>query len=85
MRASSTRQKTAVKLLSNQLAYTLIERFDRQEHTLQAIADSLNTSGFRTSKGHLFHPTTVKRLLERRRIPLDNKIVLRANTTALAK
>ncbi|WP_026998085.1 recombinase family protein [Flectobacillus major] len=68
--ASSTRQK-ALKNLNNRLASALIERFDRELHTLQQIADELNSKGFRTSKGRLFHPTTVKRLIERRRFPIS--------------
>ena len=36
-----------------------------QGFTLQAIANELNGNGFRTRKGRLFQPTTVKRLLDR--------------------
>mgnify|MGYP006149939451 CR=1 FL=1 len=69
--AASTKQK-ALKNLNNRLASALIERFDRGLYTLQQIADELNSKGFRTSKGKLFHPTTVKRLIERRKVPISS-------------
>jgi hypothetical protein len=69
--AASTKQK-ALKNLNNRLASALIERFDRGLYTLQQIADELNSKGFRTSKGKMFHPTTVKRLIERRKVPVSS-------------
>jgi hypothetical protein len=34
-------------------------------YPLQAIADELNTNGFRTAQGKLFAPMQVKRVLDR--------------------
>jgi len=47
---------------NNRRAAELVETLAQQKLTLQEIAERLNRSGFRTSKGCQFQPTTVMRL-----------------------
>lgn len=47
---------------NNRRATALIVAYKKQGMTLQAIANELNNSGFKTAKGKQFHKTTVRRL-----------------------
>jgi DNA invertase Pin-like site-specific DNA recombinase len=47
---------------NNQRALLTIKGYLKQDKTLQQIADELNASGFRTTKGHLFQRVQIHRL-----------------------
>lgn len=51
--------------INNKRAYTVISSLIERNMTLQAIATYLNNNEFRTSKGCLFTPTAVGRLMKR--------------------
>jgi len=58
------RQKARLNA-NNRRATELIVLYKDKGLTLEAISEKLNNSGFRTSKGKLFHKTTVSRLWKR--------------------
>jgi DNA invertase Pin-like site-specific DNA recombinase len=50
---------------NNRRALLTIKGYLHQHKTLQQIADELNASGFRTSRGHLFQRVQVQRLMSK--------------------
>lgn len=56
-------QANAREHQANRQAARLAELLRAKGHTLQQVADELNQAGYRTRRGHTFHPTTVQRLL----------------------
>ncbi|WP_345075246.1 recombinase family protein, partial [Hymenobacter fastidiosus] len=50
---------------ANRQAARLASLLHAQGHTLQQIAHELNEAGYRTRRGKVFFPMTVKRLLPR--------------------
>lgn len=43
----------------------MVRQLQREHSTLQALAEALNRKGMKTSRGGKWHPTSVKRLLDR--------------------
>lgn len=58
-------QRNAREHQANRQAARLAGLLRAQGHTLPQIAWELNTAGYRTRRGKLFHPTSFNRLLLR--------------------
>lgn len=60
-------KEKAIKNINNKMASGMIARYNREEYTLEAIAQELNNFGFRTVKGKLFNRSTVWYLIKRQK------------------
>ena len=56
-------KQNALKNENNAKAIAFIEKCIQTKYTLQGIADELNKAQFKTSKGHIFTPMQVRRLI----------------------
>lgn len=64
-KAHESNRRKAAKNENNKRALAMVCEYKKQGMTLQAIADKLNSAGFKSSTGKLFQRTTVSRLVKR--------------------
>lgn len=69
MKGAAARKANARDAKANKQAASIAIDARNQGLTLRAIADKLNTLDYHTTTGGGFHPTTVKRLIDRAAVP----------------
>lgn len=62
---ANTKKEQAKKNPSNKRAVAMVKAYREKGHTLELIAEQLNSNGFKTPQGKDFHKATVSRILKR--------------------